>query len=95
MYWTDSNIVLGYIANESRWLKVFVGNRVQQIRNVSEPPQWHHISGEKNPADLASRGMTCAKLVKSDKWFAGPDFLRQQDLHLEKTVYPELPPDDP
>jgi len=31
-YWTDSQVVLGYINNESRAFKIFVANRVQQIQ---------------------------------------------------------------
>ena len=95
VYWTDSKIVLGYIANESRRFKIFVGNRVQQIRDVSEPAQWHYIQGEENPADLASRGMPSSKLVKADRWFTGPDFLRQKNLVLKGTAAPELHLDDP
>ena len=36
-FWTDSKVVLGYIANKARRFHVFVTNRVQQIRNSSEP----------------------------------------------------------
>ena len=32
-FWTDSKIVLGYIANNARRFHVFVANRVQQIRD--------------------------------------------------------------
>ncbi|CAG2223321.1 unnamed protein product [Mytilus edulis] len=36
-FWTDSNIVLGYIANDNRRFHIFVANRVQQIREHSSP----------------------------------------------------------
>ena len=32
-FWTDSQVVLGYINNEARSFQVFVANRVQQIRS--------------------------------------------------------------
>ena len=32
-YWTDSKTVLGYINNDARRFHVFVGNRVQEIRD--------------------------------------------------------------
>ena len=32
-FWTDSQVVLNYISNESKRFKVFVANRVQMIRN--------------------------------------------------------------
>lgn len=38
-FYTDSKIVLGYIKNEARRFHVYIANRVQLIRNVSEPNQ--------------------------------------------------------
>lgn len=57
-FWTDSQVVLGYINNEARKFHVFVANRVQQIRNETSPSQWRHVKGSENPADCASRGLT-------------------------------------
>ena len=79
IFWTDSRIVLGFINNEAKRFHVYVSNRVQTIRNVSEPEQWHHVETGDNPADLASRGATCEELGNSS-WFKGPDFLWNADL---------------
>jgi hypothetical protein len=38
-FWTDSRVVLGYIYNEARRFHVFVANRLQQIREFSQPQQ--------------------------------------------------------
>ena len=38
-FWTDSQVVLGYIKNESRKFKIFVANRVQQIQDVTDVMQ--------------------------------------------------------
>ena len=38
-FWTDSKVVLGYIANDSRYFKTFVGNRVQAIQEYSSANQ--------------------------------------------------------
>ena len=35
-YWVDSTLVLQYIYNESKGFKVFVGNRIAEIRESSE-----------------------------------------------------------
>ena len=35
-FWTDSEIVLEYIQNESRKFKVFVANRIEIIRDHTE-----------------------------------------------------------
>ena len=57
VFWTDSQVVLGYINNDSRRFKIFVANRVQFIRDNTNIEQWHYISTHDNPADDASRGL--------------------------------------
>ena len=74
-YWTDSKVTLGYITNTAKRFHVFVANRIEQIRSFSTPSQWRHIEGAANPADIASRGMSAAKLVQSELWFQGPKFI--------------------
>jgi hypothetical protein len=73
-FWTDSKIVLGYINNDVKRYKIFVANRVQQIRNISSREMWQYIPSEENPADIASRG--CALQELTPTWFSGPKFLR-------------------
>ncbi|XP_054762932.2 uncharacterized protein LOC129269456 [Lytechinus pictus] len=75
-FWTDSKVVLGYISNEARRFHVFVANRVQLIRDNTNPKAWFYIDTKMNPADDASRGMTAGELVQNDRWLTGPDFLR-------------------
>ncbi|XP_076032233.1 uncharacterized protein LOC143020014 [Oratosquilla oratoria] len=72
-FWSDSTIALAYIQNETRRFKTFVANRVTVIRQISEANQWHHVSGEENPADVLSRGCFVDNLPVS--WFNGPPFL--------------------
>ena len=78
VYWTDSKVVLGYIANETRRFHVFVANRVQQIQDHSSPNQWHYVDTKLNPADHASRGLSANGLLNSN-WITGPAFLWQED----------------
>ena len=54
-FWTDSKTVLGYINNDARRFHVFVGNRVQEIREKTSPDQWRYVGTKSNPADIASR----------------------------------------
>ena len=81
-FWTDSEVVLKYIANDSKRFHIFVANRVAEINSLSDPDQWSHVSGSINPADIISRGMSSQNLIKSE-WFSGPKF-----LHLPKSEWP-------
>ena len=53
-FWTDSEIVIAYLRNDSKRYKTFVANRVSQICELTETNQWRHISGRQNPADVLS-----------------------------------------
>ncbi|GIY37243.1 DUF1758 domain-containing protein [Caerostris darwini] len=71
---TDSTIVLAWIGSHaSRW-KTFVANRVTKIQTLSSPTQWHHVSGNENPADLATRGVSSSALLTS-VWLCGTEIL--------------------
>ena len=74
-YYTDSEIVIGYINNDARRFHVYVGNRVQHIRDRSSPEDWFHVPGKENPADEVSCGLTAKELIRSNRWFNGPEFL--------------------
>ena len=42
-FWSDSKVVLAYIANESRRFHVFVANRVQLIQDSTSVDQWKYV----------------------------------------------------
>ena len=69
-FWTHSNVVLGYIGNDAKRFHVYVANRIQMIKEATEPNQWHYVATEKNPADYASRGLGATELISSN-WFSG------------------------
>ncbi|XP_035213064.1 uncharacterized protein LOC118186999 [Stegodyphus dumicola] len=52
VYWTDSLIVLFWIKGSAKQWKQFVGNRVVEVQEKSDPRSWNHCSGRENPADL-------------------------------------------
>lgn len=74
-FWTDSKTVLQYIACETRRFKVFVANRIAEIRDVSDPSNWLHVPGPLNPADDATRGVLVRDLTVEHRWLTGPAFL--------------------
>ena len=80
-FWTDSQVVLNYISNESKRFKVFVANRFQMIRNNTNLSQWNYVRSADNPADSASWGLNLAKEAKIKQWFESPVFLTYQKIH--------------
>ena len=82
--YTDSRVVLGYIHNQSRRFYVYVHNRVQRIRQTTNPEQWHYVRTEDNPADIASRSVPASRLTQT-MWFSGPTFLRK--LSIQNRAY--------
>lgn len=73
--YTDSQVVLGYISNETRRFHVYVSNRVSRIRYSSEPGHWQYVQTDKNPAGLATRSLD-AKHLPDSIWIHGPAFLQ-------------------
>ena len=77
VFWTDSVTVLCYLNNESKCFHTFVANRIQRIKNVCDPSQWHYVPSKDNPADLLTRGLTIDEFLKCNRWNIGPAFLWQ------------------
>ncbi|XP_014213948.1 uncharacterized protein LOC106643360 [Copidosoma floridanum] len=73
--WTDSRVVLDWLASHpSRW-QTFVANRVSEIVSSLPQAQWHHVRSAQNPADCATRGVTPAQLSTHDLRWRGPAWL--------------------
>ncbi|XP_037818722.1 uncharacterized protein LOC119608392, partial [Lucilia sericata] len=74
--WTDSTIVLSWLAKPPCFWQTFVANRISKICQIIDPSLWHHVASENNPADIASRGVLPQEMVHNDLWWKGPTFLR-------------------
>ena len=95
-YYTDSKIVLGYIFNDTKRFRVYVGNRKQKIRSYSSKEEWVYVDTKENPADDASRGLSMKQVDKVQRWLGGPGFLRNQVSGLGITdEFPIVSDDDP
>ena len=78
-FWTDSQMVLGYLRNQKKKFKIFVANRVQMIKNNSNINDWCYVPSKENPADIASRGGDASKLEQLSFWQDGPAFLKKPE----------------
>ena len=79
IFWADRLVVLGYINSDVQRFKIFMANRVQQIRDQTDKRQWHHVESSNNSADDASRGMESKHQEKIKMWFEGPLFLWKKE----------------
>ncbi|XP_074026866.1 uncharacterized protein [Leptinotarsa decemlineata] len=73
--WTDSTIVLSWLASEACTWQTFVSNRVSKIHKLCGFSSWRHIPTTINPADIISRSVNPEELIKNKLWFEGPQFL--------------------
>ena len=73
--WTDSMIVLWWIASIAARLSTFVGNRVAKIQELTSKFIWKHLRGPLNPSDDLSRGLQPIEIIDRHQWWFGPDFL--------------------
>ena len=67
-FWTDSQVVLGYIYNESQRFKIFVADRVHFIRDHTDVQQCQYVSAHDNPAadeshELDSKNLSNCGLI--------------------------------
>ena len=83
-FWVDSTAALCWIRHEKPW-KQYTQSRVQVIRKIVPEASWKHCSGDKNPADLPSRGITAKELEENSLWWGCPQFLRNPENHWPNT----------
>ena len=74
--WTDSMTVLNWIQGSPCRFKVFVGNRVSQILELTPAGRWNHVISGDNPADCVSRGVFPSELLRNELWWNGPHWLK-------------------
>ena len=63
--------MLRYVNNEDKRFHTFVVNRIAIIGNGSDPNQWRYVSGESNPGDDLSRGLSAETLLHHEQWIKG------------------------
>ncbi|XP_071040602.1 uncharacterized protein [Parasteatoda tepidariorum] len=74
-FWSDSMDSLYWIRKEDPWT-IFVSNRVDEIRRLSEASDWKFVPGTQNLADLPSGGCTVKTPLKR-QWHEGPSWFKE------------------
>ena len=97
VFWTDSTSVLRYVNNEDKGFHTFLANRIAIIRDGSDPNQWRYVSGESNPGDDLSRGLSAEILLDRERWIKGAQFLwmRMEVWPRNPTMLDSIPDTDP
>ncbi|XP_071654107.1 uncharacterized protein [Temnothorax longispinosus] len=72
---SDSTVVLNWIAESPNIRKTYVANRITKIQLLSQGVTWRHVPSKDNPADLLSRGMSVEMWRTSQLWWQGPEWL--------------------
>ncbi|XP_011859672.1 PREDICTED: uncharacterized protein LOC105557117 [Vollenhovia emeryi] len=73
--WSDSTIVLSWIATSPSVRKTYVANRITKIQDLTREAVWLHVPSKDNRADLISRGMTVTDWGCSKLWWHGPAWI--------------------
>jgi hypothetical protein len=73
--WTDSRIVLSWLATPPHLLKIFVANRVSEITETIPFSMWRHVASDLNPGDCISRGLMPKQLLNFQLYWCGPPFI--------------------
>ncbi|MCP4486607.1 MAG: hypothetical protein GY820_04700, partial [Gammaproteobacteria bacterium] len=88
---SDSECVLKWLTS-TKPLTIFVSNRLKEIKQ-QENNNFSYIPSKENPADCASRGMSCAELKNFDLWWLGPKWLTKNKQEWPKWNVPEVTPE--
>ncbi|XP_062713979.1 uncharacterized protein LOC134290792 [Aedes albopictus] len=74
-FWVDSTIVICWLNSTPSTWTTFVANRVSEIQLATQNCTWNHVSGQHNPADHISRGLSAEILLHNELWWKGPQWL--------------------
>ncbi|XP_073980363.1 uncharacterized protein [Rhodnius prolixus] len=76
IFFTDSQVVLGWLSTPPELLNTYVAHRIVAILDNTQRNQWKYVPSQENPADCASRGTLPGELLHHPLWWAGPSWLR-------------------
>ena len=74
------------LGSKQQIVETYVQHRVNEIRKLTDVDSWRFCPGEKNPADLPSRGIRGPDLAQTEAWWHGAEFLKSS-----KEIWPSEP----
>ncbi|XP_062556830.1 uncharacterized protein LOC134221657 [Armigeres subalbatus] len=78
-FWCDSCNVLCWLRSDHRRYSQYVAARVSEILDITEVNDCNWIKLEQNVADDGTKWTKHIQLRCSDRWFKGPEFLKQPE----------------
>ena len=80
----DSKCTMATLYKDTMALREYMGNRVSEILETTDPDQWHHVNSKENISDLGTRSnATVQDICEESKWQKGPSWMR-----LERNEWP-------
>lgn len=90
-FWSDSATVIKWIKSDHRRYKPFVGHRISEILETTEPNEWNWLSTKINVADESTRAKYPINYKPDGPWLNGPQFLLEDPSEWPCSV-PNEPP---
>lgn len=88
--WSDSSVVLSWLASEQKHFKIFVTNRVAKIHQLLPDCVWNYIPTAENPVDPPSRGLMAQAMLLSSIYWDGPTFLQLSESQWPRSKFTPL-----
>ncbi|XP_065079196.1 uncharacterized protein LOC135702127 [Ochlerotatus camptorhynchus] len=82
--WTDSATVLAWLRSDSRRYHQFVSFWVGEILSLTNVDEWHYVPSKLNVADDATKWNSGPSFDPDNRWFQGPQFLRDTKEQLPR-----------
>ncbi|XP_055585033.1 uncharacterized protein LOC129737892 [Uranotaenia lowii] len=77
--WSDSMTVLAWLRSDSRRFHQYVAVRVGEILTCTTVDEWRYVPSKHNVADEATKWGIGPSFSYQNRWFTGPEFLKQHE----------------
>ena len=70
--WSDSTTVLSWIKNFKLKHKMYIGNRIAEIRDTPSLNHWNYVNTKDISADQGTRGLKVTEMREKSLWLQEP-----------------------